>query len=299
MASFPLPPGKPALYPNTDAGFTAPSLSDWQWEYNGLVFGAGAALGVLKAEGFGALPNVGSQDVPFPRDTGEWQGVDAMAGRDPILDIFTSTDVYTQFLNVGAACAVNPYSVLPLWFQLPSFEILCSMCRPRKRTSTWDTLVAAAGAWYPTLTWHANDPRLYGEGQVASAGSGSTSVSFSVDNAGNAEMRPVIVLTGPLEGPSITNTSISGSPSIVFQSDQSISSGDQVAIDLAPEHLVTYYVGGIASPSARVPIYNYLDFGSTTWWNLPAGTNDLTGTVSGGSIASSAFSVWWANSYLL
>jgi hypothetical protein len=300
MASFPLPPGEPALYPNSDAGFTAPDLSDWQFEYNSLMFGPSTDLGILKIDGMGALPTVGSQDVAFPRDTGEWQGVDAMAGRDPIIDVWTSTDIYAQFSNVGAACAVNPYSVLPLWFQLPSFEILCSMCRPRNRTSTWDADTAAAGEWAPTLTWHANDPRLYGQGQVANAPeSDSTSTSWSVDNAGNCEMRPVLVLTGPLPGPSIFNESISGSPGIVFQPGTAVNEGDQVVVDLDPLHLVTYYVGGIASPSARVPVYNWLNFLDTTWWNLLVGTNDLTGTVASGPIDADQFSIWWSSAYML
>ena len=222
-----------------------------------------------------------------------------MGGRDPILDLETNTDIYTQIVSVGAACAVNPYSVLPLWFQVPTLEILCSMCRPRKRTSVWDFMFAASDWWRPTLTFHANDPRLYGEGQVADCGSGDTSVSFSVDNAGNAEMRPVIILTGPLDAPTVTNTSIAGSPSIVFADGNSVDEGDQVVIDLDPMHLITYYVGGISSPSALVPIYNYLDFASTTWWNLPAGTNDLTGTVNSGSISADQFEVWWSDAFML
>jgi hypothetical protein len=299
MASFPLPPGSPALYPNSDAGFTAPDLSDWQFEYNGLTFGPSTDLGILKIDGMGGLPTVGSEDVPFPRDTGEWQGVDAEAGRDPTIDVWTCADIYAQFRNVGAGAAVNPYSVLPLWFQLPSFEILCSMCRPRKRPTTWDADTAAAGEWMPSLTWHANDPRLYGQGQVGNFPSGGDSVSLSVDNAGNCEMRPVLVLTGPLPGPSIINTSISGSPGIVFQPGVAVNEGDQVAVDLDPLHLVTYYVGGIASPSARVPVYNWLDFQSTTWWNLLVGTNDLTGTVASGTIAADQFAIWWASAYML
>lgn len=302
MASFPLPPGAPALYPNTSGGITAPTLSDWQFEYNGLTMGASTDLGILKVRGLGALPTVGSQDVAFPRDTGEWQGVDAEAGRDPGLDLWTSTNIYAQFSNVGAAQAVNPYSVLPLWFQLPEFEIICSMCRPRKRDSTWDANTAAAGEWVPTLDWHANDPRLYSQGQVVGCSSGSGSVSMTANNSGNCEMRPVIVLTGPLTSGAtelaLYNDSIAGSPGIVFQSGVSVASGDQVAIDLDPLHLVTYYVGGIGSPTSRVPVYNWLDFQNTVWWNLPPGTNNLTGTATG-AIPTNGFQLWYSHAYML
>ena len=297
MASFPLPSGEPALYANTNGGFTAPTLSSWQFEYNGLTMGGSSPFMVKQAEGFGELPTVGSHDVAFPRDTGEWQGVDAMGGRDPILDLECTTNIFTEFVSLGKAVAVNPFSVLPLWFQVPTLEVLCSMCRPRKRTTPWDFPVAAAEWWRPTLTFHANDPRFYGAGQVASCSSGSGSVSLTVDNAGNCEMRPVIVLTGPLTAPAVQNTSVPGTPSIVFQSGTSIASGDQVVIDLDPSHLVTYYVGGISSPSSRVPVYNWLDFSSTRWWNLPSGSNDLTCSATG-SIASGAFQVWFSSAYL-
>lgn len=299
MASFPLPPTAPPLYPNSSGGFTAPSLSSWQFEYSGLLMGAGTDLGILKIDGLGALPTVGSQDVAFPRDTGEWLGVDAEAGRDPTFDLWTSTDIFSAFVSVGGSAAVLPDSVLPLWFKLPSIETLCSMCRPRKRDSTWDADTAAAGEWAPTLAWHANDPRLYGQGQSSPCPAGAETTVWSVDNAGNCEMRPVIILTGPLSKPALFNNGISGSPGIVFQTGMSVAAGDQVVIDLDPLHLVTYYVGGIAAPTSRVPVYNWLDFQGTTWWNLPSGTSQLTGTVNSGSIAAGQFELWWSDAFML
>ena len=84
----------------------------------------------------------------------------------------------------------------------------------------------------------------------------------------------MIILTGPLDAPTVTNTSIAGSPSIVFADGNSVDEGDQVVIDLDPMHLITYYVGGIWSPSALVPILTYLDFASTTFGGICYGGHE-------------------------
>lgn len=305
MPQWPLPPGEPPIYPSTPGGQTAPDIDPWQFVYNGVTFGAGTDIGLLKVRGMGALPDVGSEDLAFPRDTGQYIGVDAMGGRDPETDLILTSNIYVQMVNLGGAFFAGGVNEQPLWFQLPGLPTICSMVRPRKRVSDWDTLVSAAGMWTPTVTWHATDPRLYEQAQIAdSASSDSGSVSLTVTNSGNVEMRPVMLLTGPLDAPSITNTSIGSAgnyPAIVFADGTGIDDGDQVVIDFSTPHTLQYFVGGLATPSSTYNVYSWLSQGSdgTSWWNLPPGANVLTCAASQDSLAADQFEVWWSNAYML
>lgn len=302
MPGWPLPPDEPAIYPSTPGGVTAPTLEDYQFQFNGVTFGAATGVGLLQMTGMGGMPTVNSKDVPFPRDTGEYVGVDVMGGRDISADFWLATGILDEMLSVGSSFASTPINPQPLWFQLPGYEILCSMCRARKRPEKWDAVWSAQALLTMTVDWHANDPRLYGQGRTQGfLNSGEGLAAASVDQAGNWEVRPVLVLNGPLHAPTITNTSIGSEgnwPALVFVSGTEIAEGDQVVIDLSTPHTVNYWTGGIGG-SPQYNIYDWLDPVLTSWWNLLPGENLLTAQVSSGDIADNQIEVWWSNAYML
>jgi hypothetical protein len=135
MPAWPLPPGKPSIYPSTPGGISAPALADWQCSYGGVLMGPGTPIGVLKYHGLGGLPTVGSHDAPLPRDTGEVIGVDAMGGRDPGADLVITASIFAQMVALGAAFGAGGVLEQPFWFALPGLPALCSMCRPRTEPS--------------------------------------------------------------------------------------------------------------------------------------------------------------------
>jgi hypothetical protein len=196
-----------------------PSLNDYQWEFNGLTFGAETPFGVLNAEGFD-LAEIRSGDVPWPRDYGKALGLDVYGGKVILFDLWMvpgGTSLQARQLELAAATVVRPNEETPLWFQLPNLPLLCIMCRPRKRPMKIDSDYAAAQVGKPELVLEATDPRIYAAGKEStlamSPPGGSTVV---LNNTGNTEMRPVVVFSGPIAAPAIANDSITGNPKLTF-----------------------------------------------------------------------------------
>lgn len=193
---------------------TPPTLEGFQWEYNGLVMGAGTAFGVLGVEGLD-MADIRSGDVNLPRDDGQTMGLDLYGGRDIILDLWMKTDgtsLQAAQLELAAATVVRPNEEIPLWFQLPNLPIMCVMCRPRKRPMKVDSDYAAAQVGKPELSLHATDPRIYGEGVETEISPNHPATTVTLDNTGNQEMRPIAVFTGPLARPTIKSKAIAGEP---------------------------------------------------------------------------------------
>ena len=323
--SFPLPPGWPNIYPGTAGGITPPTLNDWQMQYGGLTFGAGTNYGVNNVEGLGGLGTINSQDQPFPRDTGEYVGVDAPGGRDITIDMWIqgTSGIYQAMVTVGSAMSSSAINPQPLWFKLPGLPLLCSMCRPRTRNGTWDSEVSAGGVWKPQITLHANDPRLYTAGQASAVDASgvviadgvtfpvqqfnlgplftTVSESLTLNNTGNTEMRPILVLDNqsgsqPMANPVITNSTIGSDAKIQLVSGATIAAGDVMTIDLGTPHTVVYWTGGIDSGDSVVSAYNLIDRTNSTWWNLLPGNNSIDFAASN-SPAQGNLTVLWASAY--
>jgi hypothetical protein len=303
---------------------TPPTLANWQWEYNSVTLGNETPYAVLGVEGLGGLgAAIRSGDVPLPRDFGEAKGLDLYAGRDILFDLWmhpSGLSLQAMQVQLGKATGVQPNEELPLWFQLPTLPIMCSMCRPRKREGKVDSDYASGGVWKPELALHATDSRLYGRGLSATASAesavtggltfpatapftfGSTlPATIEAHNEGNTEMRPIAILTGPLNTPRICNASISGEPTIELArpsgEEPTIKAGDQALIDFGNPHRLLYYPGGIASGAEPEDIAQWLTF-SSTWWDLLAETvNRVTFRVS--SATAGTMELQWAPAWYL
>ena len=275
---------------------TPPSLTSWQFSYQGWTFGKGQTARVKSVTGLGDLAQVKQGDVQRPRDHGEIIGLDIYGGRDITFELevqpASGSNLQASLLTVAAATEVGLTTEQPLWFQIPNYPLLAVMCRPRRRTLPWDVAYQIGGMATVALQFHATDPRVYTAG-------GSTTISLpnptsgmhfpatfpisfgstgasgaTITNSGNTETRPVLVISGPCTNPTVQNATITGTPALTFsnptQSSYTVLNGDQLVVDL-DLHSVLYYTGGInaGSPASR---RNWLVSGST-WWNLLAGSN--------------------------
>jgi hypothetical protein len=193
-----------------------PTLESFQWEFNGFKFGAGTPAGVTRSEGLD-LAIVRSGDVNFPRDHGQFKGLDLLEARDIIFDLFVKTDgtsMQHTMLALAAATSVLPNEELPLWFQLPENPLMCIMCRPRKRPVKIDTDYASANVATPELVFHATDPRIYSAGHETPLPEAKAIATVAITNLGNMEMRPIWIINGPVTNPFLVNASIAGSPTL-------------------------------------------------------------------------------------
>ena len=302
---------------------TPPTLSDWQFSLSNVLLGAAQPLGILKVEGLGDLATIRSQDVPRARDHGELVGLDLYGGRDVTFSVWAKTDgtsLQDTLLNFAAATVVGLETEQPLWFQLPNYPLLCVMCRPRKRTTPWDVTYAASQIGMPVAQFHCTDPRVYATGQSVTVGLpnptaglsfpisfpisfGSTSPSgVTVTNAGNTEMRPVLVITGPVTNPTVQNASITGTPALTFSNPTQVSytvlAGDQLVVDLGNPSSILYYTGGVDSGSAPASRAGWLVAGST-YWDLLPGANLIQFLSQDTASVAGTCSIQWASSYML
>lgn len=275
---------------------TPPTLADWQFSFNGYTFGNTAAVKVSKVDGLGALANVRNGDVSRLRDHGELIGLDVYGGRDVTID-FEAEDagqsVQSTLSALAAATTVGLTTEQPLWFQLPNYPLLAVLARVRKRALPWDVGYQIGKVAVGSMQFHATDPRIYSAGKSATVGlptpnsgmtfpatfpltfGSTTPGGVTVTNNGNTEMRPQLVITGPVTNPAVSNGSISGSPTLTFsnpsQSGYTVAAGDQLVVDL-DTHSILYYVGGVSSGTAPASRGSWLAYGST-WWNLQPGAN--------------------------
>lgn len=291
LARFPLPPSL--------GGPTPPTISDWQWQYNGLTFGAGTSFGVLGVDGLD-LANIRQGDQSIPRDSGQTPGLDLYGGRDVNIDLWMTGagGLVSNQLLLSQAMSLGYATEQPLWFQIPTLGLACVMARARKRSMKWDAVYAMGAVGKPTASWHCTDPRVYAAGQsvsisLSSSGGGglgfpvgpfpvtfgsSGSGTTTVTNSGTMETRPLLIFNGPVTNPWVMNESISSNPYLQFSNPSQVSytvlAGDQLVVDLSVPHRVLYYSGGWASGSTPSAEIDWLTPASS-WWNLPPGANNL------------------------
>lgn len=302
----------------------APSLSNWQMQYNGLTIGASTPYAVYQLDGLD-LPQVRTGDLNRPREHGEFVGLDLMSGRDIMLTGDYQSDginIQDSQQNLGRAFIPGGTTEQPFWFQFPNLPVLASMVRVRKRTMPIDQPYSVAAMGQLALMMHSSDPRLYGPVQSGSCGvgqalgggifpatfpyvfsSGSVAGTVVANNAGNVEMRPLLTITGPVTNPTIFNATAGWQITITnpLQVGYTVLAGDTLVID-TDTHAITYYTGGVGVGAARRA---WLAAGST--WpstvlgvpGLAPGSNTFQFTSTDGISVAGTLQVQWASAYLL
>lgn len=187
----------------------------------------------------------------------------------------------------------------PLYVQTETGLYAC-MARPRKHHFPWDSSVFVAGAVVATSMLHSTDPRWYavptktatvglgeplgglsfggpgsgvsfeGPGSGLSFGGGAEGGRLVVVNNGTFEMRPVLVITGPVTNPRVANLSLPGAPFLSF--NVTLNAGEVLTVDLDFQTVTLMSSPGTPAASRR----NVLLPGAT-WWNLPKETASTIG----------------------
>src|SRR5262249_15242520 len=137
----------------------------------------------------------------------------------------------------------------PLFVNVPGFGTLATNVRVRKRAMPVDIQFALGTLADVAIMFAAADPRLYlMPTQAASVTPPSTTAGFTFNlsfnfsfgggslagvlnltNTGNIETRPLLIVEGPCQNPSITNATATGNPNLTF--NLTMASGDKLVID--------------------------------------------------------------------
>jgi hypothetical protein len=294
---------------------TVPTLAAYQFSYNGVTIGPGAGLELQKIEGLDQ-PDVRTGDAGRARDTGDFIGLDLLQGRTITLTgqlASTTGNTLTQnWTALAGATLPGGTTEEPLFFNLPQFGTLVSMCRVRKRSMPIDIPFAFGGLANAVLQFQASDPRLYATPTQSSTvglptpnagfgfplsfnfafGGGGTVGVLSLTNYGNIETRPLLVITGPCTTPTVTNNSIAGSPYLSF--GVTMNTGDQLIID-TDMHTATYFTAGSSLGSSRM---STLQTGSS-WWTMQPGVSSIAFSSQDAVSVAGTLTVEFASAYVL
>lgn len=123
----------------------------------------------------------------------------------------------------------------------------------------------------------------------------------TVDNAGNSNVSPVLVITGPVTNPIAQNATLAGTPYVMFanpdQTSYTVLAGDQLVVDLGA-HTALYYTGGVSSGSQPASRLGWLVSGSS-WWQLAPGNNLVQFRSQDASPPAGTLQIQWADAYML
>jgi hypothetical protein len=308
----------------------APTLSNFQAQFNGLTLGPGTGYQVTGITGLGDLPAVRTSDVNRPRDHGMFVGLNFMGGRDITYDFWanpagTGLTLQAMMENLSTAVLPSVSTELPLWVQLPNLPCLGSMSRVIKHTLAMDIDYSASQLGKPSVMWHSTDPRLYSTPSTSTVGlpaplggltfnatpnftfgGGGTFGSIVAVNNGNVEMRPTFVISGGASGVTVPVVQNVTTGWILTFSNPggtgvTLNAGDTLTVD-TDLRTILYTASGSTTPQPR---RNWLKSGSI--WpdpvkgiaGLAPGSNTVEFSSSDSSASSGTLALSWASAYLI
>jgi hypothetical protein len=286
------------------------SLSNYQWSYNGLTFGAGttSGVGVIEVDGLNDLPDVTGTDTPRPRDVGMLAGLNFPRGRTVTLDlevVAASGLTLAETVDTVKAAFQPQLNTFPaLSWQFPGQDNRLLYARVNKLTAPVD-IGFVGGITSVTVQMTAVDPRIY-EAVASTAtvnlptpvsgtsfpvtfplsfggSSGAGGIIFA-DNYGTFATRALAYIDGPCINPVLSNDTTGE----VLTLGITLASTDTLVVDF-DAHTVT--LNGTASR------YSAVQPGSI-FWELPPGTSQIRFTSSDASPTGATLTLVFAPAYL-
>lgn len=275
------------------ASLTAPTLSNDQAYFQGITLGSGPFL--LKKWEQLDKPDVRSGNSNWAM----WPGASVGQNQLGTRKITLTLDVGPPYGTYGtlsaavkalvATCSTEGATEYPLWIQLPGMPFVCTYARVLKTNFPWDITADLGGLLQNgTIQFECTDPYLYSAPTTSttislpgpasgfsfplsfplSFGGGSSPNTATINNAGDVTCWPTLVVTGPCLNPSISNTSIIGSPTI--QTAISLNAGDQLWIDCRLGSIV-YYPSGSTTGTP----YQFILQPGSELFGLPPGSSSI------------------------
>lgn len=210
------------------------SLSNWQMQVNGLTLGPGTPFGVNNVQGLGQ-PDRRIGDQPRPLNDGDFIGTDFYASRQVIIDLTitgsTAWDGSTPNADKAVQARANLSALSLAWRGSPTLYIAqpgwgtrTIVGRPR-RLKADDLSQLKVGAIQVSLEYYSPYPSMFSPAVVSgispsasptwtyplgfphSFGTYNTGLTATTNNSGDYGSYPVIVVTNPNGGFTITRSS--------------------------------------------------------------------------------------------
>lgn len=305
------------------SSLAVPTLSDWQMFYQGpaavgISFGPAPFYWKPKPTGLD-LPNMRTGDSSRPRTRGQYIGLDVDDARDLTVTFDIGGSSFGSYSNLqGALNALRAVTntqgttEYPLWIKLPNLGLMAMMCRVTKRNIQPDLTFSLGNmAQNCIIQFHATDPYFYAAPTLDpsvglptpglgfsfnlsfnfSFGGSSTPNLITVNNLGDAPCYPLLTINGPCLNPSISNTSMTGNPTLTF--DIQLLTGDKLIIDLDTPSSATYYASGSLNGAS---VMNTLQ-STYAFWALLPGVNIIAFDSSDTTVVAGTLAMQWSSAY--
>ena len=225
--------------------------SDFQWEFDGLLLGAGTPYGVTAAPGFVDLSGVRANFTPRARAHGGF--TEPQFGGGAVLDLemdvtATATSTFADAVLALEAWTFPQEGTRPLWWQLPGHGLRVMQVQCLRRSLPLDLSFAVGLVTKAALQFYAPDPLKYGVTQTSTTGLPSSGGGLAyplvyplnygttgnpgrvvASNAGSAAVSPVFTVTGPVDSAGFQVTSIEDG--LTVQYNGSVGANDAFVID--------------------------------------------------------------------
>ncbi len=259
------------------------TLAAFQIEFGGLVMGDGTDYDLVTLDGLEGLPAMVQTDQKRPRAHGQFLGGMFASGRQvtAVLEVTAATDAaFRADLDaLSNATTPLPFTETPFTYSLPGMtgaRMVGARALDRAIIVDVDYVHRVAHA---ACRWWATDPLVYSDpaqtlwtsvplddGGVAWPGVwplywgvSSSSGLITAINAGGIAAPVVIVLTGPVDNPTVTN--LTEGKALAF----SLHLGPTDTLTIDPAHFSVLLNGIVNKRGSMTP--------GSRWWDLQPGAN--------------------------
>jgi hypothetical protein len=278
--------------------------SDWQCELNGLLMGEGTPYGLVSLEGLDDLPEIRTADEARAGDHGSHRGNDLAGVRIVTVEldiVATTSTTFDVAVNALQAASVLQSAETTFAFQRRGKVKQQVGARPRRRRIPND-LAFQMGFGRATLQLDASDPRIYAQALSSAAtglpsaaggltfpatfpltfGAVSSANTILAVNSGNFAARPLLVMTGPVDTPTVLHTTSGRYLTFAI----SLAAGDTLTVDLDARSVL---LNGTASRRSALSA-------DSSWWELTPGSNTVQ--YNAAATTASTLTMTWRSAWL-
>lgn len=281
----------------------------YSFAFNNQIFGgAGSPYQILSVDGLESVPGIRNQDDNRGYADGMFTGRDFLAGRTVsiIFNTFGSgaTSAQTNLNTIQRALLPQTSGTTPLYFKLPaqstSEQVINARVRGFRTTVdpnyTYGYITSQVEFFCPdpryydnndqtaTLLYSIPSGRIYNRVYNLVYGGGSGTLTTTVTNNGWTDTYPIVTINGPINNPTIGNTTQNASMAF----NVVLSSSDSFVIDLYNK-LITLNGN---------PARNTLISGSSSWFSAQPGNNSFYFTGTGTLAGTTQAVVEWRSAYI-
>lgn len=281
-------------------------VANYQYEFNGLLFGSQTPYTTTKVDGLLSLPSGEANDTDKTLEHGSIPGRFRLQKRVVSIDLHVVGSALSDTLLDAAKKAFqgpplyNPREQKQFVFQRPgkAKQYFMARCERRDFSSTFDVAMGHASGSVQIV---GHDPVIYSlalsTNTATIATSGTVSPNMAATNSGDHPdgVSPTLRMDGPARNPQVTRSNGNGTPVLTTAIDIDIAAGEYLFVDCAKKTAQVF--------NASTNAFLREAFGNvrldSNWFTILPGSNQIYYTRSNVALtgAASVLTVQWRSGW--